>query len=35
VIDQVLPLAEGAAAFARMEEVKQFGKIVLKINGNG
>jgi NADPH:quinone reductase-like Zn-dependent oxidoreductase len=34
VIDQVLPLAEGAAAFARMEEVKQFGKIVLKVNGN-
>ena len=31
VIDQVLPLAEGAQAFARMEEGKQFGKIVLKV----
>jgi NADPH:quinone reductase-like Zn-dependent oxidoreductase len=34
VIDQVFPLAEGANAFARMEEGKQFGKIVLKV-GNG
>jgi NADPH:quinone reductase-like Zn-dependent oxidoreductase len=34
VIDQVFPLAEGATAFARMEEGKQFGKIVLKV-GNG
>ncbi len=32
VIDQVLPLAEGANAFARMEEGKQFGKIVLKVS---
>jgi NADPH:quinone reductase-like Zn-dependent oxidoreductase len=31
VIDQVFPLAEGAQAFARMEEGKQFGKIVLKV----
>jgi NADPH:quinone reductase-like Zn-dependent oxidoreductase len=34
VIDQVFPLAEGANALARMEEGKQFGKIVLKI-GDG
>jgi NADPH:quinone reductase-like Zn-dependent oxidoreductase len=34
VIDQVVPLAEGANAFARMEEGKQFGKIVLKV-GDG
>ena len=31
VIDQVVPLTEGAQAFARMEEGKQFGKIVLKV----
>jgi NADPH:quinone reductase-like Zn-dependent oxidoreductase len=31
VIDQVFPLAEGANAFARMEEGKQFGKLVLKV----
>jgi NADPH:quinone reductase-like Zn-dependent oxidoreductase len=31
VIDQVFPLAEGSSAFARMEEGKQFGKIVLKV----
>jgi NADPH:quinone reductase-like Zn-dependent oxidoreductase len=31
VIDQVFPLAEGAKALARMEEGKQFGKIVLKV----
>jgi NADPH:quinone reductase-like Zn-dependent oxidoreductase len=31
VIDQVFPLADGAKALARMEEGKQFGKIVLKI----
>jgi NADPH:quinone reductase-like Zn-dependent oxidoreductase len=34
VIDQVFPFADGANAFARMEEGKQFGKIVLKI-GDG
>jgi NADPH:quinone reductase-like Zn-dependent oxidoreductase len=34
VIDQVFPLAEGAKAFARMEEGKQFGKLVLKVDGN-
>jgi NADPH:quinone reductase-like Zn-dependent oxidoreductase len=34
VIDQVVPLAEGANAFARMEEGKQFGKIALKV-GDG
>jgi NADPH:quinone reductase-like Zn-dependent oxidoreductase len=34
IIDQVFPLAEGANALARMEEGKQFGKIVLKV-GNG
>jgi NADPH:quinone reductase-like Zn-dependent oxidoreductase len=31
VIDQVFPLADGANAFARMEEGKQFGKIVLRV----
>jgi NADPH:quinone reductase-like Zn-dependent oxidoreductase len=31
VIDQVFSLADGAKAFARMEEGKQFGKIVLKV----
>jgi zinc-binding alcohol dehydrogenase/oxidoreductase len=31
VIDQVFPLAEAAAAHQRMNESKQFGKIVLKI----
>ncbi len=31
VIDQVLPLSEGANAMARMEEGQQFGKIVLKV----
>jgi NADPH:quinone reductase-like Zn-dependent oxidoreductase len=31
VIDQVFPVAEGANALARMEEGKQFGKIVLKV----
>jgi NADPH:quinone reductase-like Zn-dependent oxidoreductase len=31
VIDQVFPLADGANAFARMEDGKQFGKIVLKV----
>jgi NADPH:quinone reductase-like Zn-dependent oxidoreductase len=34
VIDQVFPLADGAQAFARMEEGKQFGKIVLKVGSN-
>jgi NADPH:quinone reductase-like Zn-dependent oxidoreductase len=34
VIDQVFPLADGANAFARMEEGKQFGKIVLRV-GDG
>jgi NADPH:quinone reductase-like Zn-dependent oxidoreductase len=34
VIDQVFPLTEGAKAFARMEEGKQFGKIVLKVDGD-
>ncbi len=31
VVDKVYPLEEGAAAFERMEQGKQFGKIVLKI----
>jgi NADPH:quinone reductase-like Zn-dependent oxidoreductase len=31
VIDQVFPLGDGVKAFARMEEGKQFGKIVLKV----
>ena len=31
VIDQVLSLADGAKALARMEEGKQFGKLVLKV----
>jgi NADPH:quinone reductase-like Zn-dependent oxidoreductase len=31
VIDQVLSLADGTKALARMEEGKQFGKIVLKV----
>jgi NADPH:quinone reductase-like Zn-dependent oxidoreductase len=34
VIDQVFPLPDGAHAFARMEEGKQFGKIVLKVGSN-
>ena len=34
VIDQVFPLADGANAFARLEEGQQFGKIVLKV-GDG
>ena len=29
IIDEVLPLADGAAAQRRLEEGKQFGKIVL------
>jgi zinc-binding alcohol dehydrogenase/oxidoreductase len=31
VIDQVFALADGAKALSRMEEGKQFGKIVLKV----
>jgi NADPH:quinone reductase-like Zn-dependent oxidoreductase len=31
VIDQVFPLSDGAQAMTRMEEGKQFGKIVLKV----
>lgn len=31
VIDQVFPLADGAQAMRRMEEGKQFGKLVLKV----
>jgi NADPH:quinone reductase-like Zn-dependent oxidoreductase len=31
VIDRVFPLSDGAQAMARMEEGKQFGKIVLKV----
>jgi NADPH:quinone reductase-like Zn-dependent oxidoreductase len=34
VIDQVFPLAEGVHAFARMEEGRQFGKIVLKVGSD-
>jgi NADPH:quinone reductase-like Zn-dependent oxidoreductase len=33
IVDQVFPLAEAAAAQKRMEERKQFGKIVLRIDG--
>jgi NADPH:quinone reductase-like Zn-dependent oxidoreductase len=33
VIDQVVPLSDGAQAIARLEEGKQFGKIVLKVSG--
>ena len=32
IIDQVFPLSEAAAAQRRMEEAKQFGKIVLQIS---
>jgi len=32
VIDQVFPLSDGAQAIARLEEGKQFGKIVLKVS---
>jgi NADPH:quinone reductase-like Zn-dependent oxidoreductase len=32
VVDQVFPLTDGAIALARMEEGKQFGKIVLKVS---
>jgi D-arabinose 1-dehydrogenase-like Zn-dependent alcohol dehydrogenase len=31
VVDQVFPIAEAAKAFERMDEGKQFGKIVLEI----
>jgi zinc-binding alcohol dehydrogenase/oxidoreductase len=34
VIDQVLPLSEGANAMAKMEQGQQFGKIVLKVGDN-
>jgi NADPH:quinone reductase-like Zn-dependent oxidoreductase len=34
VIDQVFPLSDSAQAFSRMEEGKQFGKIVLRV-GDG
>jgi NADPH:quinone reductase-like Zn-dependent oxidoreductase len=30
VIDRVMPLSEGIDAYRRMEEGKQFGKIVLQ-----
>ena len=33
VIDTVLPLAEGRAAYERMEQAEQFAKIVLSIDG--
>jgi NADPH:quinone reductase-like Zn-dependent oxidoreductase len=33
VIDTVLPLAEGRTAYERMEQAKQFAKIVLSIDG--
>jgi NADPH:quinone reductase-like Zn-dependent oxidoreductase len=33
VIDTVLPLAEGKAAYERMEQAEQFAKIVLSIDG--
>jgi NADPH:quinone reductase-like Zn-dependent oxidoreductase len=32
VIDEVLPLAEAAAAHRRLEASQQFGKIVLKVD---
>ena len=34
VIDQVFSCADGAKALARMEEGKQFGKIVLKVSND-
>jgi NADPH:quinone reductase-like Zn-dependent oxidoreductase len=33
VIDGVLPLSEGRAAYERLERAEQFGKIVLSIDG--
>jgi len=33
VIDTVLPLADGKAAYERMEQAEQFAKIVLSIDG--
>jgi NADPH:quinone reductase-like Zn-dependent oxidoreductase len=33
VIDTVLPLSEGRAAYERMEQSKQFAKIVLSVDG--
>jgi len=33
VIDRVLPLSEGRAAYERLERAEQFGKIVLSIDG--
>jgi len=32
VIDKIFPFADGEAAFRRMENAQQFGKIVLKIH---
>jgi NADPH:quinone reductase-like Zn-dependent oxidoreductase len=34
VIDQVFPITDAVRAFTRMEEGKQFGKIVLKVTGD-
>ena len=31
IVDEVVPLADGAAAQQRLAEGKQFGKIVLKV----
>jgi NADPH:quinone reductase-like Zn-dependent oxidoreductase len=33
VIDTVLPLADGRAAYDRMKQAEQFAKIVLSIDG--
>jgi zinc-binding alcohol dehydrogenase/oxidoreductase len=33
VIDTVLPLTDGRAAYDRMEQAEQFAKIVLSIDG--
>jgi NADPH:quinone reductase-like Zn-dependent oxidoreductase len=33
VVDEVMPLAEGRAAYQRLESADQFGKIVLSIDG--
>lgn len=33
VVDEVIPLADGASAYSRLEQAQQFGKIVLAIGG--
>ena len=32
VVDSIVPLADGAAAFARLAEGRQLGKVVIEVN---